>query len=162
MTGPTIQYDAFASKFSIGASVLKSDLYVDVVLTGTDDLVLLDIKRRQLTKMLEKAGLVLTKFYSNSTSLVDGLQSEVKIQLDVPNTVKALGLAWKPWTMVVPCDAAAGSENANAAKLLNVVDTVSAIRSSVLSLRSAVNVIDAIISHLMSSKLEQKCSIKKG
>jgi len=58
--------------------------------------------------------------------------------------------------MVVPCDAAAGNENANAAKLLNVVDTVSAIRSSVISLWSAVNVIDAIISHLMSSKLDQQ------
>jgi len=57
--------DAFASEFSIGASVLKSDLYVDDVLTGADDLVQLDIKRRQLTEMLERRSLVGSKFHSN-------------------------------------------------------------------------------------------------
>ncbi|XP_044313393.1 uncharacterized protein LOC123037339 [Drosophila rhopaloa] len=51
-------------------------------------------------------------------------------------------------------------ENANAAKLLNVVDTISAIRSSVLSLGSAANVMDAIIIHLMLGKLDPETKMQ--
>lgn len=88
--------DLYAAEFPVGAATLRSDLYVDDVLTGADDIPLLQQKKDETVKILAKAGLQLTKFSSNSKDITPTSENEVFITLDDQDVTKTLGVAWQP------------------------------------------------------------------
>ncbi|KAL7726338.1 hypothetical protein ACLKA6_001555 [Drosophila palustris] len=63
-------------EFPVGAATLRSDLYVDDVLTGADNISLLQQKKDETVKILAKAGLQLTKFSSNSKDITPTSENE--------------------------------------------------------------------------------------
>lgn len=87
--------DLYKEEFPIGASVLKTDAYVDDILTGADDFEGVQQIKLQLTGLLEKAKLQLAKWHSNCTELFIESGNEVPIQ-STDSVTKALGMSWKP------------------------------------------------------------------
>ncbi|XP_055909426.1 uncharacterized protein LOC129944194 [Eupeodes corollae] len=79
----------------LGASVLKSDFYVDDMLTGADDLDTLTQKRNEVVSILNSAGLELSKWNSNHFSLIEETKQK-EIRLTESNLASTLGIAWNP------------------------------------------------------------------
>jgi len=88
--------DLFQTHFPIGADTICSDLYVDDLLTGADNMEELEIKKTQIIALLAMAGLKMTKFKSNFLKLVDELETEIPMHFDEQGKTKTLDLAWKP------------------------------------------------------------------
>lgn len=83
------------------AEILKTDLYMDDLMTGSsteEDALTL---QRRLTELFKRGGFLLHKWSSNSETVLSeipeankALQSVINIKMD--DSVKALGIAWKP------------------------------------------------------------------
>ncbi|XP_055855988.1 uncharacterized protein LOC129919162 [Episyrphus balteatus] len=95
----TITYGTSSApfRFSLGASCLSNDFYVDDMLTGADDLETLTRKRNEVVSILNSAGLELSKWNSNHFSLIqEATRKEIK--LTESNLTSTLGIAWNPST----------------------------------------------------------------
>ncbi|XP_055916442.1 uncharacterized protein LOC129949183 [Eupeodes corollae] len=89
--------DTNQDRFSLGASCLRTDFYVDDMLTGADDLETLTRKRNEVVAILNSAGLELSKWNSNHCSLIqEATRKEFK--LTESNLTSTLGIAWNPST----------------------------------------------------------------
>ncbi|XP_055858724.1 uncharacterized protein LOC129921088 [Episyrphus balteatus] len=82
-------------RFSQGAAVLKSDFYVDDMLTGADDLDTLCQKRNEVVSILSTAGLELSKWNSNHVALIEEATPK-DIKLTESNLTSTLGISWNP------------------------------------------------------------------
>lgn len=84
-------------RFPLAAAVLKSDFYVDDVMTGSDTLENAKRLQTELIELLETAKFKLTKFCANHNDLLSHLPAEDQEDcLQINSTVKTLGLIWSP------------------------------------------------------------------
>ena len=83
-----------ASHFPVASAVLKSDFYMDDVLTGSDSLTGAKKLQHELIDILKKGGMKLHKWCSNHPELTINLSEEY--QFSNPEKIKALGIVWKP------------------------------------------------------------------
>ncbi|XP_037959581.1 uncharacterized protein LOC119688956 [Teleopsis dalmanni] len=90
--------DMHIHKFPIGASTLKTDLYVDDLLTGANTITELLNKKIEITNLLSKAGLQLAKWSSNCDKVVSSSDESFNIKSSADPITKALGMVWKPKT----------------------------------------------------------------
>ncbi|XP_046745774.1 uncharacterized protein LOC124411010 [Diprion similis] len=86
-------------RFPIGASALSSDVYVDDVLSGADDITSALIKQNELIELLKAGGFTLRKWTSNTPELLEHLTPEVRATTTSivwqPETFHMLGLSWQ-------------------------------------------------------------------
>ncbi|XP_041975756.1 uncharacterized protein LOC121730680 [Aricia agestis] len=83
------------------AELLKTDLYMDDLMTGSSTEEETQLLQRRLTELFKRGGFLLHKWSSNSDAVLNeipdsqkALKSSVNIKMD--DSVKALGIAWKP------------------------------------------------------------------
>ncbi|CAK9809095.1 hypothetical protein ANTQUA_LOCUS5879 [Anthophora quadrimaculata] len=87
-------------EFPLAAEVLRSNIYVDDVLFGSDDVDSLQV-RSQLISLLTQGGFTLRKWASNMPTLLADIDSSALISVDNKilawdDHVKILGLCWNP------------------------------------------------------------------
>ncbi|XP_065356116.1 uncharacterized protein LOC135950508 [Calliphora vicina] len=87
--------DTYKQEFPIGSHVLKQDFYVDDLLTGSSTLTELLIKKTEITQILDRAGLKLSKWSSNY-SQISHSNEDLLLKTSNENITKALGMYWKP------------------------------------------------------------------
>lgn len=88
--------DINESSYPVGSQVLREDLYVDDVLTGANDLELLNLKKNEIIKILQLHGLQLAKWNSNCRDIVSNPDEEVAIKTSENEVTKTLGMSWNP------------------------------------------------------------------
>lgn len=84
-------------QFPIASKIIKRDLYVDDLLTGTDTYEEAETLRNEISNLLSRGGLNLRQWASNEPGLLEGLpEGSVNLQLRTSNdtTIKTLGLHW--------------------------------------------------------------------
>ncbi|XP_037823707.1 uncharacterized protein LOC119612057 [Lucilia sericata] len=87
--------DLYKETLPIGANVIRSDFYVDDLLTGADSFDKLITIRDQVTQILSSAGFNLTKWFSNHPDFNISDRTEKLLQND-SDSAKALGIHWVP------------------------------------------------------------------
>ncbi|KAL7724044.1 hypothetical protein ACLKA6_000718 [Drosophila palustris] len=94
----------YESEFPVGASVLRTDFYVDDLLTGADAIDDLKEKKDQIIALVEKANLQMTKFQSNSADLIASFDHEVpiKVEEEGPEFLKRSSEDWPRLTEPLP------------------------------------------------------------
>lgn len=91
--------ERFKEKYSLASSVLKSQSYVDDIITGDDDIQTLIEIKRQLVELLSLGGFQLHKWGSNNVSVMENVSSldspinDVDMSKD-DNFIKTLGLRY--------------------------------------------------------------------
>ncbi|XP_058840879.1 uncharacterized protein LOC131696352 [Topomyia yanbarensis] len=85
--------------YSVAAEAIIEDFYVDDLLSGADDVQAAIQKRRQISAMLDSAGLPIKKWASNIAEALDGVPQEdlaIKTLHDLQDdqSVSTLGLVW--------------------------------------------------------------------
>ncbi|XP_063979914.1 uncharacterized protein LOC135163938 [Diachasmimorpha longicaudata] len=125
--------------FPEAAKIIKRDLYVDHLLTGTNSFEEALKLRDEISALLKKGQLNLRQWASNDTRLLEGLpEGSVNLQLNTStdSTIKTLGLHWDSsqdaiWcphhTVLLPCGgrkkrlaAAEGASEQKVAKDLSI------------------------------------------
>ncbi|XP_037929892.1 uncharacterized protein LOC119664680 [Teleopsis dalmanni] len=86
--------DLNQSTLPIGSNVIRTDFYVDDLLTGADSFNELETIRRQVTQILETAGFQLAKWFSNHPTYQDDKQLKKSLNITDIDTTKALGIQW--------------------------------------------------------------------
>ena len=86
----------YQTQYPIGSDVLKTDLYVDDLLTGSETIHDLQRKKQDIIEILSKAGLELAKWNSNSSDLCPSNADEISLNTAEDDITKALGMSWKP------------------------------------------------------------------
>ncbi|XP_062699574.1 uncharacterized protein LOC134284609 [Aedes albopictus] len=93
------------SNFPLAARAIREDVYMDDVITGTDDVGTAICLRNQLTEMMESGGFKLRKWCCNIPAVLEGVPTENLaiqdtngVELDSDQAVKTLGLTWMPIT----------------------------------------------------------------
>lgn len=87
--------DFYKKEFPVGSITLKEDLYVDDLLTGADNHSDLLSKKMEITHILEKAGMQLSKWNSNCPDIAP-CNGEMHLKTNDEYITKALGMSWKP------------------------------------------------------------------
>ncbi|XP_062558135.1 uncharacterized protein LOC134223013 [Armigeres subalbatus] len=94
-----------ADRFPLAARAIREDVYMDDVITGTDEVELAVSTRNQLTEMMQCGGFKLRKWACNVPEVLDCVPEEnlairepTGIILDPEQSVKTLGLTWIPHT----------------------------------------------------------------
>ncbi|XP_055604819.1 uncharacterized protein LOC129753050 [Uranotaenia lowii] len=94
-----------ANRYPLAAKAMSMDVYMDDVLTGTNDEDEAIQLRRQLSELSERGGFRLRKFASNSVQVLQEIPTEDlavnvsgEVELDPNSTIKTLGLVWQPST----------------------------------------------------------------
>ncbi|XP_065077563.1 uncharacterized protein LOC135700834 [Ochlerotatus camptorhynchus] len=93
------------TRFPLAAKAIREDVYMDDVITGTDELETAISLRSQLTEIMESGGFKLRKWSCNIPAVLEGVPTEnlaipnsTGINLDPNQSVKTLGLTWMPNT----------------------------------------------------------------
>ncbi|KAI8116339.1 hypothetical protein CVS40_11578 [Lucilia cuprina] len=86
--------DLYKETLPIGANVIRSDFYIDDLLTGADSFDKLITIRDQVTQILSSAGFNLTKWFSNHPDFNISDRTEKLLQND-SDSAKALGIHWE-------------------------------------------------------------------
>ncbi|KAL7725743.1 hypothetical protein ACLKA6_000634 [Drosophila palustris] len=99
-----VEFNYYESEFPVGASVLRTDFYVDDLLTGADAIEELKEKKDQIIALVEKANLQMTKFQSSSADLIATFAHEVPIKLEEegPEFLKRSSEDWPRLTEPLP------------------------------------------------------------
>ncbi|KAB0798698.1 hypothetical protein PPYR_09691 [Photinus pyralis] len=86
--------------YPVAAKLLKTDAYVDDILSGADDLPTAFVIQEQLINLLKAGGFALRKWTSNNRSLVDRLPADMVAQSNLnwqsSPVYKMLWLTWQP------------------------------------------------------------------
>ncbi|XP_011883990.1 PREDICTED: uncharacterized protein LOC105571129 [Vollenhovia emeryi] len=87
--------------FPLAAQILQSDVYVDDVLFGAEDVPLLRRSREQVCALLAKGGFTLRKWASNRSSLLADISEEdhglaCNRELKLDDNLNILGISWAP------------------------------------------------------------------
>ncbi|XP_036347245.1 uncharacterized protein LOC118756599 [Rhagoletis pomonella] len=90
-----------STSYPLAAPVLRTEMYVDDVLSGGHSVEIATEIRKQVTLALRSAGMELRKWSSNSSAVLDGIPTENRsdsnaLQLNSSDTVKTLGILWQP------------------------------------------------------------------
>lgn len=88
-------------RFPIAAKILKTDMYVDNMLTGTDSIEEAQLICRQMTHLLKTAGMNMRQWAANNPNILDGIEAkdlDAKFDLSNDNTLKTLGIHWRAKT----------------------------------------------------------------
>ena len=85
--------------FPQASNILRSDTYVDDVISGADDFDTVLKLQQQLCSLLQSGGFRLRKWNSNSTNLLQHIPEEDREKKELfsihqPNMAKALGIYW--------------------------------------------------------------------
>ncbi|CAK9806969.1 hypothetical protein ANTQUA_LOCUS5085 [Anthophora quadrimaculata] len=91
--------DDEASNYPLAARAIKTDFYMDDLLTGTSSLAEALRLRDQLIQILKRGGMTLRQWASNEPSLLTGFQADLSDQylsLDPHAIKKTLGVYWHP------------------------------------------------------------------
>ena len=86
--------DLYKDTLPVGAKVIRSDFYVDDLLTGADNFEDLSKIRDQAKEILSSAGFNLTKWCSNHPNFETDTGN--KLLTTDSDSVKALGIHWAP------------------------------------------------------------------
>ncbi|XP_058827050.1 uncharacterized protein LOC131687034 [Topomyia yanbarensis] len=91
------------SSFPLAAKAMEEDVYMDDVITGTDDVNVAIELRKQLDAIMASGGFRLRKWASNNQTVLDGIpQADLALPMvdgiswDQDQMVKTLGLTWLP------------------------------------------------------------------
>jgi len=94
-----LSYDEEES-FPIGAKIVRTDFYVDDLISGGDSVEEVREIRRQVKELLSRGHFPIRKWCSNESAALDGESECDKEQLikfhDGSDVAKALGLVWDP------------------------------------------------------------------
>ncbi|GBN28332.1 hypothetical protein AVEN_118861-1, partial [Araneus ventricosus] len=89
--------DAEHQDFPEAAKIITRDMYVDDILSGATSLTSAKRLQADLSKLLRRGGFELHKWVSNHPALLNDIStSEYSFEDTQSNTVKALGMLWKP------------------------------------------------------------------
>lgn len=85
--------------YTVASKILNEDFYVDDVMSGFDSVEEAIEACKQLQTILEKGGMTLKKWSSNSLEFLKSINPELvstnaKFNITIDGTVKALGLSW--------------------------------------------------------------------
>ena len=83
--------------YEIGTKTIKTQFYVDDLLTGANDINMLCKIKEETTLLLKKGGFELTKFKSNNPLLSDDNQAK-HMKLNDQDITSALGIMWNSVT----------------------------------------------------------------
>ncbi|XP_062557587.1 uncharacterized protein LOC134222460 [Armigeres subalbatus] len=93
------------SHYPLAARAILEDVYMDDVITGTNDVSTAISLRTQLTEIMESGGFKLRKWSCNNPTVLKGIPTEnlaiqdsSGVDLDPDQYVKTLGLTWMPAT----------------------------------------------------------------
>ncbi|XP_062532236.1 uncharacterized protein LOC101744854 [Bombyx mori] len=83
------------------AELLKTDLYMDDLMTGSSTEEDTQRLQRRLTELFKRGGFLLHKWSSNSEIVLNEIPDSIKtlkgsVNIKMDDSVKALGIAWKP------------------------------------------------------------------
>lgn len=84
--------DKFSKSHEHGSRVLRSDFYVDDMLTGADDLETIEQIREEVAFILATAGFELSKWHSNMDAILQSSENELKTSES--GLTSALGITW--------------------------------------------------------------------
>ncbi|GFQ67374.1 uncharacterized protein TNCT_718081 [Trichonephila clavata] len=90
-----------SNNFPLASKAALKDFYVDDLMSGTNSLSEALELQNQLTQMVSSAGLVLRKWASNCSELLNSIDSDMclsntSLNIDNDDTVKTLGIMWHP------------------------------------------------------------------
>ncbi|GBM81611.1 hypothetical protein AVEN_82341-1 [Araneus ventricosus] len=89
--------DAEHQDFPEAAKIISRDMYMDDILSGAKSLTSAKRLQADLSKLLRRGGFELHKWVSNHPALLNDIStSEYSFEDTQSNTVKALGMLWKP------------------------------------------------------------------
>lgn len=90
-----------AGRYPTGAHIIKTDMYVDDLLTGFSTIKEDVAARQEVTELLRQGGLNIRQWASNDPRLLAGLPENAihkRLQLDDGSTLKTLGVFWDAQT----------------------------------------------------------------
>ena len=81
------------------SNVILKDFYVDYLLTGTNDEMSTIMVQKNITKILQKGGMKIRKWSSNSENVLkqipeDDRESLLPLNINMESNIKTLGLRW--------------------------------------------------------------------
>ncbi|GFR15920.1 pro-Pol polyprotein [Trichonephila clavata] len=90
-----------SNNFPLASEAALKDFYVDDLMSGANSLSEALELQNQLTQMVSSAGLVLRKWASNCSELLNSIDSDMRLSntslnIDNDDTVKTLGILWHP------------------------------------------------------------------
>ncbi|GFR29865.1 pro-Pol polyprotein [Trichonephila clavata] len=90
-----------SNNFPLASKAVLKDFYVDDLMSGANSLSEALELQNQLTQMVSSAGLVLRKWASNCSELLNSIDSDMllsntSLNIDNDDTVKTLGILWHP------------------------------------------------------------------
>ncbi|GFR19692.1 integrase catalytic domain-containing protein [Trichonephila clavata] len=90
-----------SNNFPLASKAALKDFYVDDLMSGVNSLSEALELQNQLTQMVSSAGLVLRKWASNCSELLNSIDSDMRLSntslnIDNDDTVKTLGILWHP------------------------------------------------------------------
>ncbi|GFQ75654.1 uncharacterized protein TNCT_164001 [Trichonephila clavata] len=90
-----------SNNFPLASKAALKDFYVDDLMSGANSLSEALKLQNQLTQMVSSAGLVLRKWASNCSELLNSIDSDMRLSntslnIDNDDTVKTLGILWHP------------------------------------------------------------------
>ncbi|GFR23622.1 integrase catalytic domain-containing protein [Trichonephila clavata] len=90
-----------SNNFPLASKAALKDYYVDDLMSGANSLSEALELQNQLTQMVSSAGLVLRKWASNCSELLNSIDSDMRLSntslnIDNDDTVKTLGILWHP------------------------------------------------------------------
>ncbi|GBM34155.1 hypothetical protein AVEN_256516-1 [Araneus ventricosus] len=89
--------DAEHQDFPEAAKIISRDMYMDDILSGAASLTSAKSLQADLSKLLRRGGFELHKWVSNHPAVLNDIStSEYSFEDTQSNTVKALGMLWKP------------------------------------------------------------------
>ncbi|GBO14705.1 hypothetical protein AVEN_161739-1 [Araneus ventricosus] len=89
--------DAEHQDFPEAAKIISRDMYMDDILSGAASLTSAKSLQADLSKLLRRGGFELHKWVSNHPALLNDIStSGYSFEDTQSNTVKALGMLWKP------------------------------------------------------------------
>jgi len=93
--------DDEGDSFPLASSVLRNNIYIDDVLFGADELLLLRQIRDQVRELLKRGGFELRKWASNTSELLSDIQPDnhglaCNKNLETDDSLKVLGISWSP------------------------------------------------------------------
>lgn len=87
-----------AEKFPLAANILKRDMYVNNMLTGTNSKTEAQNLCQQVVNMLSTAGMKMRQWASNDPEILQGIAKQdldIDFVIDQNHSLRTLGVSWK-------------------------------------------------------------------
>jgi hypothetical protein len=93
--------DEHSNQFPNGAKIIKSDFYVDDLITGGSTLESIENIRQEVNAILKSGQMELKKWYSNDQQFLSEIPEDDReklISIEGTSVLKTLGICWQPTT----------------------------------------------------------------